>query len=281
MTRAQILANRVELLASQLQPPEKKDLLVIMERYTKAHGGASTMHMVARLSRRQETLKKLLEERIRLEREVGLAPEDEDTWHGDLVASVHEIVDRQGSRLYRELEEDSRRFLRQSADLFLDQVKQGIEQLRKEALWEADIMKGERTHNVRVPTTIAMAPGYTINIKDSQIASLNFGVVVGQIQATVNALKTRGEEKIAEALKTLAEAIGNESSMPAKKREDSLQLVSAIGDELARPAEERRYAVLRSAAETLKSIALHFDKVYAAYEILKTLVRASMGTELP
>ena len=107
------------------------------------------------------------------------------------------------------------------------------------------------------------------------------GGVVGCIEATVNTLQTAGQEKIAEALKALAEAIAGASSMPDDVKGECLELVSAVGDELSRPTGERRTAVLRGPATLPKSLALNFDKVYAAYEIFRTLARASTGQELP
>jgi len=147
--------------------------------------------------------------------------------------------------------------------------------LRDEYHHEADIMKGEREHAAKIPPP---PPIITLNISQSQIAGLNVGGTVGTIQATVNSLQTAGAEKLAEALKALAEAIPRANTLPDEAKRESLELVSVMGDELAG---QRRHVILRSIGETLKGLLVHAGEAYGAYETVKVAVKLTTGYDLP
>jgi hypothetical protein len=142
-----------------------------------------------------------------------------------------------------------------------------------------DILSGEREQRKKASSPVAPSQ-IILNISNSQIASLNIAGTVGSIQATVNSLQTAGAEKVAEALKTLAETIAAETSLADPVKRESLEVVSAIGDELARPAGERRPGVLRAMGGGVVGLIKHVDKVYAAYEVLKVAAKAG-GFDLP
>ena len=110
MTRAEILAERVQLMASRVQDQEVADLAVILSEHAQRGVIQSSMTVQRRYYRRLETVDALLAERIRLEREHPLAPEDQDTWHGHLRANIDYIIDHEAARIYQALEADSQRF---------------------------------------------------------------------------------------------------------------------------------------------------------------------------
>jgi hypothetical protein len=217
----------------------------------------------------------LLAERIRLEKFHPMAPEDAVTWHRDLLASIDGIIDHEAARLYEALEADSRRFMGQSAQRFIEDSSRQITKLREEHHHEADIIKGEREHAAKIPPPL---PAIALNISNSQIAGLNVAGTVGSIQATVNSLQTVGAEKLAEALKALAEAIPRADTLGDEAKRESLELVSVMGDELTG---QRRHVVLRSIGETLKRLLVHTGEAYGAYEAVKLGVKVFTGYDLP
>ncbi len=93
MTRAEILSKRIELLRAQLREPEASALEVLANDAVRDGWGRSGPLVMGRHERRLDTLQRLLKERIRLEKEQGLAPEDETTWQGELVGSIHGIIE--------------------------------------------------------------------------------------------------------------------------------------------------------------------------------------------
>ena len=80
--------EQIVLLASRLVDKEVPDLEVILNSAA-AKGMASSSHtVIQRHERRFATLEALLAERIRLEREYPMAPEDDETWWFPLSAQT-------------------------------------------------------------------------------------------------------------------------------------------------------------------------------------------------
>ena len=279
MTRSRILSERIKLMARRLVEVETPDLEIITNNNVAEGLGSSGATISQRHERRFRTLKELLAERIRLEKEYPLAPEDEDQWYVDLVETLLLIIRDQEARLYQALEADCKRFLGARSQPFVADAEGQINRLRLNYIHEAEIMEAEREHKKKIPPPTA-PPNITLNISQSQIAGLNVGGVVGTIQANLTSLQTAGQEKVADALKALAEAIARETALSDAAKRESLECVSAMGEELAKSTGERRAGVLRAMGAGLVALIRHADKVYAAYEILKAAARAS-GYELP
>src|SRR6266508_5310118 len=106
MTRGEILSERIALMASRSRDGEHADLVIILSEHAQRGVIQSSMTVQRRHNRRMQTLTALLAERIRLEKLHPLAPEDADTWHRDLRASIDDILDREGKRLYQALNSD-------------------------------------------------------------------------------------------------------------------------------------------------------------------------------
>jgi hypothetical protein len=282
MTRGQILSERVKLMALRRVEAEARDLEMIANKHAARGTGQSGANLVERHERRLQTLKELLAERLRLEqaeKEYPLAPEDEDRWYPDLLETILLIIHDQEARLYRELEADCGRILGGPLQPFLEEVKGKINKLRLEYIREVEIMKSEREHRKKIPPS-AEPPSITLNISRSQIAALNVGGTVGTIEANLTSLQTAGEQKIADALKALAEAIAGEASLSSAEKRESLEHASAMGEELARPQDQQRPGVLRTVAGGLVGLIRHADKVYAVYEMVKAAAKGS-GYDLP
>jgi hypothetical protein len=123
-------------------------------------------------------------------------------------------------------------------------------------------------------------PPITFNFTHSQIASLNLGQVVGNVQAVVGQLWSGGQQELADALKALTEAIINEQSLDATAKGEAVELVSSISEEIAKPPQERRMSVLRAGGSALATALAQAPKVFAAYQIVRTLAKQA-GYELP
>lgn len=280
MTRGELLAQRTGLYAVRLVDAEEPDLQAIANDHAARGMGRGSSVVQQRHVRRLQTLKAILAERIRLEkdmREYPLTPEDEETWFPDLQESLLGILGDQEQRLSEQVIADERT-LGGGAWHGYDAAAQ-INRLRLEYLHEADLMKGEREHRKKAPVAASPA-NVVLNISHSQIAGLNVAGVVGALQASLTTIQTAGEQRIAEALKALAETIAADAALSNEVKAESLAHVSAMGEELAKPPEQRRAGVLRTMAGGLVGLISRADKVYAVYEILKTAARAG-GYELP
>jgi len=276
MTRGQILSERIRLIALRSRDQEATELTAILDDHLKRGVAQSSMTVQGRQRRRLEGLRTLLAERMKLEAAHPMAPEDADTWHPDLHVSIDGIIDEEARRIHEGLETDLRLYLGHSGpSSYGEQAAREISELRGEYHHEADILKGEREHAAKIPAPL---PPITLNISNSQIAGLNVAGTVGSIQATVNALQTEGSEKLAAALKALAEAIARADRLPDDAKRESLELVSAMGDELTG---HRRQVILRSIGATSKGLVVHTGEAYGAYEAVKLAVKLLVGYDLP
>jgi hypothetical protein len=280
--RGEILAQRTRLFEVRLVGAEEPDLQVINNDHAARGMGRSGSVVQQRHERRLQTLKAILAERIRLEKDVQeypLTPADETTWFVDLQESLGRIVSDQERRLANALMADYEMILGSGGSSVVQDAVRQIQKLGNEYLYEAEVINGEREH--RKKALPAPPPSnIVLNISNSQIAGLNVAGVVGTLEASLTTIQTGGERGIAEALKALAEAIAADSALSNEVKAESLAHVSAMGEELARPPEQRRVGVLRTLAGGLVGLIGHADKVFAVYEILKTAAGAA-GYELP
>jgi hypothetical protein len=279
--RGQILRDLTELALERAREAEATDLERISNEASARGAGRSGWLVRKRHECRLVTLKTALAERIRRERERALAPEDEAGWDQLLVVNINEIVDREAGRLYAEIERDWERSLGGRVGPgpaeFLVQARGEVEALRAQHIREAEIMVGERLHAERVPGSQA---GVTLNINQSQVANLNLGHVVGNLQASLSNLRATGQEEIAGALKAIAEAIAKEDTLQDAEKREAVELVSAMGEEFRRPGDERRAGLLRTLGARLSQLVSGAAKAYGAYQLLKAAAKP-LGYDLP
>lgn len=148
---------------------------------------------------------------------------------------------------------------------------------RSRAAWQraGELRRLIAARNVSSPQSVV-----TLNISQSQVAALNLGQIVGNIQAVVSGLQESGQGEVATALRQLAEAIAQEAALSNELRREAMELVSAMGEEFARPEAERRPGVLRAIGARLGQIGRAAGGVYAAYELVK-VAAAGLGYGLP
>ena len=84
-----------------------------------------------------------------------------------------------------------------------------------------------------------------ININNSTIAALNLGTVIGDIKATVTSLQGQGHKDLAEAIKTLTEAIAKDEHL-GDERTGMIESLATIGEQAALPEEKRKVGVVKT-----------------------------------
>lgn len=272
--REKLLSDRARLVEKRAEDPEDRALTLLANDYTAKGLGRSGALLEARHERRLETVRDVLAERLRLERDEPLGSADATSWYDALVANVREIAARGRERLLGAAEVDWTRGL---GGTLPDEVRRKfedqLEALEAEYLEEALLLRQERWLPRRVreerPTMV------TININQSQVAALNVGHIVGDIQAVVSGLNGAGHREVAEALKNLTEAIDSNPALGSTERRDAFELTSAFADELQKPQGEKRPSVLRLAATQLRQVLSAAGDAARAYELLKTAAAAA------
>lgn len=277
--REKLLTDRAKLVEVRSEAEEQRALQVIAHDFTVKGLGRSGGFVEACHERRVSTLQDVLAERLKLERTQPVAPEDVASWYDALVENIREIAGRATERLLSAAESDWNRALggRLPGEL-RTRFEESIDQIQQEYLAEARLLREER----RLPRAAHSAGTtmITINISQSQVAALNLGQVIGNIEGTVSGLNAAGHRDLAEAIKTLTEVIAAEASLSEAGKREAVELVSALGEELARPPQDVRPGLLQTVAGRLGQIVSAIASAHGAYEALKLTARAA-GYELP
>lgn len=277
--RAKLLTDRAKLVELRSEAEEQRALEVVANDFTVKGLGRSGGLVEARHERRVSSLQDVLAERLKLERTQPLAPEDVASWYDALVGNIRDMAGRAKERLLDAAESDWNRALGGSLPLELrTRFEQGMDQVQQEYLAEARLLREER----RLPRAVysARTTMITINISQGQVAALNLGQVIGNIEGTVSGLNAAGQRDLAETIKTLTEVIAAEPALSEADKREAVELVSALVEELARPPQEVRPGLLRTVAGRLGQIVSAIASAHGAYEAVKLAARAA-GYELP
>lgn len=84
------------------------------------------------------------------------------------------------------------------------------------------------------------------NISHSTIAGLNFGTVLGDLNASVQLLQTHGDQQIADAIEKLTNAIGNSTEIKDTDRKELLENVAQVSKEASSHPDQRRPGVIKA-----------------------------------
>jgi hypothetical protein len=274
--RWEVLSKEVEVAFSRAQESEERDLGMITSEYAARGLARSGAVIQAHHERRVCTLRALLDVRLRMERETPLAPEDEDAWYRELVASVDGIMERETARLLDALDKDSARFggggpLPPS---WRNQIIDDLQKIREQYLKESEIVRDRLALEAQVPKP-APAASITLNVSQSQIANLNLGTMIGNIQNAVGGLQEKGLQQLAGAIKELAEAVVDEAALTDKAKQEAVETISVIGEEAAKPEPQRRLGILRLAGSALWELVKNVDKLQTAYNTVKEILKAN------
>jgi hypothetical protein len=276
--REKLLSDRAKLIEYRAAAGEQRALEGIDNGFQVKGVGRSGALVQARHDRRVSTVRDVLAERFKLEQEHPLAPEDATSWYDALVEDIRDAINRSRERLLSAAESDWNRDLGNNLPSDVrSRFDQDINQIKQEYLADARLLREER--RLRHP---GRAAGSTlmININHSQVAALNLGPVIGNIQGVISGLSAAGQRDLAEAIRALTEVIAAESSLQEVEKREAVELVSALGEEFARGAEQTRPGLLRTVAGRLAQIVSGIASAQGAYEAVKMAARV-VGYELP
>jgi hypothetical protein len=109
------------------------------------------------------------------------------------------------------------------------------------------------------PVVIAGAKLHNINVSNSVIGTLNTGSI-GTVDQSITALVQCGEPALAEAVKTLSEAILQSGDLSRNQKNELVESLSVISKEAATPKESRQNTVALALLEkAMKVTALAND----------------------
>jgi hypothetical protein len=90
-----------------------------------------------------------------------------------------------------------------------------------------------------------------LNISNSTVAALNLGIVIGDLNASVQVLNNEGQKDLAQAVEKLAEEVVSIAGLQDAVRRDLLEHLSFISEQLSLAADRRKVGPLKSSIETL------------------------------
>ncbi len=95
------------------------------------------------------------------------------------------------------------------------------------------------------------SPKITFNLTNSQIGTLNFGSIVGDVQSHLVALDDPATAELRDSLAALTQAIIDADDLSDSERREFLEAVDVLAEEANRPPADRRLSVVRSSLALL------------------------------
>jgi hypothetical protein len=117
----------------------------------------------------------------------------------------------------------------------------------------------------------------TVNVMNSNVASVNLGHVIGDINANVVHLETSGHEEVATAIKELSAAVIGAKEVGEEEKRQLLEYLGELSDQARLPPEERRVSVVRVVLTTLKEVLGRASELTAIWGTFGPLIRAFFG----
>lgn len=108
---------------------------------------------------------------------------------------------------------------------------------------------------------------HNIRVSNSTIGAINTGSIQS-LDIAISTLQEQGAVKVADALRSLSQAIVDSSELSDEKREEALELLDAVSAELAAPAAQRRKSLARPLMAGLADVvrgALALEPVVSKY----------------
>lgn len=91
-----------------------------------------------------------------------------------------------------------------------------------------------------------------VNVSGGQVGNINFGKVVGSIDATVTVLNEQGKNEVVDAIRLLTESITAAATLADADKTQMLEQCEFIAKEAAKPDGERQGTIVKSVLSTLK-----------------------------
>ncbi|MBI2470332.1 MAG: hypothetical protein HYV59_03705 [Planctomycetes bacterium] len=95
------------------------------------------------------------------------------------------------------------------------------------------------------PAQISGVKLNNINVSNSVVGTINTGVI-GSVDQTISALIQLGEPSLAEAIKTLTEAVVGSGDLDQNQKNELIEILGAVATEAATPKEERKNLVAKT-----------------------------------
>ncbi len=128
---------------------------------------------------------------------------------------------------------------------------------------------------LRPPRTV-LAGLTTLNhmhISNSNIGVLNTGTI-GTIDGAVGIMLSGGEQKAAQAFKTMTEAVASASDLATPDKNKTLELLSVVAAEGAAPKEKRRSEAMRTLLRDVSSALSGSAALVRLWEAVKPVIEA-------
>jgi ABC-type transporter Mla subunit MlaD len=93
-----------------------------------------------------------------------------------------------------------------------------------------------------------------ISVSNSVVGTINTGSI-GSVDQSISALVQLGEPALAEAIKSLSEAILQSEDLTSNQREELVEILSVLAMEAATPKERRRGSVVQTLLDKAMKIA--------------------------
>lgn len=241
----------------------------------------SSMHIGGVIESHVRMMERLVQARIDLRRELARKmPElGSSAYLADLKQALDTFIDATWAALpgiivgsYRGGE---------SEDHFRQLVKTGqwadtLLRLKLVAEREIEMLKRE----VGLGMLESKGPGVVLNITDSNVAALNLGNVMGNIQAFVVSLQNEGNPDLARALKTLIEGVAATEELGAQRTE-LIEYLTTIGEQAALQQTQRRPGVVKTLMNSLGSALMHAANLAQIWQTVAPMIARHFGLNWP
>ncbi len=166
------------------------------------------------------------------------------------------------------------------------------EDLRREltsGAWagQAEHLNRRATHRLKVlEREVALGmmepkrPEVVLNITDSNVAGLNLGSVMGNIQAFVVSLQNEGNPDLARALKQLIEAVAATEALGAERTE-VIESLTTIGEHAVLPQSQRRPGLVRTLMNSLGATLAHVANLAQIWSAVGPMIARHFGLPWP
>ncbi len=244
----------------------------------------STSTVAALLNARIEAAERVLQKRIAVEKEIlavereSAPPDWRATLEGDVRAHITQIRMDLGRALRDDVVELYGRDDLQIVGFVQPEIERSAARLTGYYLREVHVLQGNFTLDAeRHAREARVAMGnVTINIHCATVGALNLGTVIGDIQANLSVLKAGGQDRVVEALKRLAEEIGDAQEL-GEARRDSLEQVAAISAEAEKPPAQRKPGVVRGLLGALHATLSASANLIKVWEFAGPTIKAYFG----
>ncbi len=111
----------------------------------------------------------------------------------------------------------------------------------------------------------------SINITNSNVANLNLGEQIGQIESVVQAIaakNTNEDQKFAEAVRSLTEAIKKDTQLGDPEKKEAAQVLTEIAEQAQAPPEQRssgKLKALLAGFPTMISVAANLVELWGSF----------------